>query len=174
MILLKVNPVNCFLFSALIFTACNHENWEEESNKSSEQKNSKTYQLVDSALWPHFETFEQVAFKRGIDLDLRELEVTGAISDIPEANVAGTCRYGTHIHQVTIDRSYWNSASHLQREMVVFHELGHCVLAISHRESDNGEGLCLSIMNSGTTNCRVAYTSQNREYYLDELFKDVN
>lgn len=161
--------------SLFLLSACNLENSIGDNIDNPEvNEDSKEYPLAEQRLWIHFENFEKAALARNIILDLEELEITGSISDIPEDGVAGTCRYGSHVHHVTIDQAYWNSVSELQREMVVFHELGHCVLGIGHREADNGEGICLSMMNSGTTDCRVVYNSENRNYYLNELFEEEN
>lgn len=170
----KVLSSSIIILTTLLITACNFETLTEESSQNSDAENTKEYPLVNSELWIHFENFEKEALRRNISLDLVELQVTGSITDIPEDGVAGTCRYGLHIHQVTIDQAYWNAVGSLRREMVVFHELGHCVLGLRHREADNNDGICLSLMNSGTTDCRVAYTSENREYYLNELFLEAN
>jgi len=135
---------------------------------------SATYPLADQRLWSHFQNFEQEAKKRGYTIDLRKMEITGSITEIAEEGVAGTCRYGQYTHAVTVDQSYWNNVGSLRREMVVFHELGHCALFLGHSENANDENLCLSIMNSGTSGCSVAYSSVNREYYLDELFGQID
>lgn len=128
---------------------------------------------VDPDLWSHYANFEDEAAIRGIKIDLNDLEVSAEIEEIRESGVAGMCQYGSAINNhVTIDQTFWNRASALSREMVVFHELGHCVLLRGHDESQNSNGLCLSIMRSGTGNCRDAYNQQNRKAYLDELFLD--
>ena len=41
-----------------------------------------------------------------------------------------------------------------------------------HLESSFNNGVCTSIMHSGLTNCNVAYNTNNRTYYLDELFSN--
>jgi len=57
----------------------------------------------------------------------------------------------------------------MQKERLVFHELGHCVLNRSHLETVGTDGHCLSIMNSAQR-CSDNYNAQTREKYLDELF----
>ncbi len=132
--------------------------------------NDVTYPLADKELWSYFQNFEEEALLRGFKYDLNTLEITAVIETITEEGVAGTCQYGQHIHHVTIDEDFWKYSSTLIREMVVFHELGHCVLHKDHTEEYDSNGNCLSIMNSGTVECNVAYTNQNRTYYIDELF----
>jgi len=130
----------------------------------------ESYPEVDRLLWPYFRAFEEEATRRDLDIDLRKLEITGVIDAIREDGVAGTCQYGQHLSHVTIDEDYWKGASAYAREMVVFHELGHCALRRGHTEGSDRNGSCLSLMNSGTTNCTVRYNARNKELYLDELF----
>ncbi len=157
------------LITILYLSACQLSNGIEDV----ELANSQIYPLVDRDLWVHFQKFEQEALLRGYDLDLNLLEVTGTIEDIPEEGVAGVCVYGAHDHDVTIDQNFWNNSSNLIREYVVFHELGHCVLFQGHREMADSQGNCLSLMNSGTSGCRVAYNVTNRNFYIDELFDAI-
>ena len=128
--------------------------------------------LVDERLIPYYLTFEEEAAQRGITVDFNAFPVTGAIKSIQEDDIAGTCNYHSYEpNVVTIDLEYWNSSSSLRRELVVFHELGHCYLGRDHLEASFDNGICTTIMNSGTSGCLVAYTAENRDYYLDELFK---
>ncbi len=127
--------------------------------------------LVDQRLIPYFQTFEKEGALRGVNVNLNDVPVTGTIASIQEDNIAGTCSYQvSEPHAVTIDLEYWNAASTLGRELVVFHELGHCYLGRGHLETAFANGICTSIMNSGTSGCYIAYTAANRDYYLDELF----
>ena len=131
----------------------------------------KQYNNVDPELWTHYAEFEFQAEKRGLSYGLNNLNVTGEISEIHESGVAGSCQYGSAIdNHVTIDETFWSRSNNLNREFVVFHELGHCALFRNHDERQNAQGLCLSLMRSGTGTCRDAYSVENRDAYLDELF----
>ena len=128
---------------------------------------------VEEDLWPYFERFEAEAEARGISVDLRSQAILGEIASIAGDGVAGTCNYNSqHPNQVTIDRQFWNSASLVIREMVVFHELGHCQLVRDHREAQDAQGHCQSIMASGLGNCFLNYNSSTRQALLDELFDE--
>lgn len=166
------NQISIFitaLVAVLLFSCAQDPVSEEEST---DDITTLRFPLADERLWTYFSSFEKEAELRGISIDLHQMEITGEIKNIPESNVAGLCQYGRHIHHITIDAPFWNRADHLTREMVVYHELGHCALGLGHREADNNSGACLSIMNSGTTDCNVRYSQANRDYYLDELFSD--
>ena len=127
---------------------------------------------VDERLWSFFEDFEDLAAQRGLDYDLTRFNLTGTIEDIHEAGVAGTCSYGFRSpRDIVVDSDFWNNTSFFGREMVVFHELGHCILGRDHTEATTRNGFCASIMRSGTGNCRTLYNAQNRDYYVNELFE---
>ena len=128
-------------------------------------------QLVASDLQPYFNSFESAAATLGVPIDLSTSGVTAEIREIGEDRVAGTCSTnGYDVKHITIDRTFWVNASPLVREMVVYHELGHCVLGRGHTETAFSNGLCTSIMRSGLGNCQDAYNYDNRSYYIRELF----
>ncbi len=129
--------------------------------------NSEIHEL----LLPYFERFENEGRLRGLDIDLTAHGITGTIEEISQEHVAGTCTYGTHLPgDVLIDLGFWNNSSALIKEMVIFHELGHCYLRRDHKETAFSNGSCTSIMRSGNGDCFDNYNSQTRENYIDELF----
>src|SRR5687768_2229784 len=129
--------------------------------------------VVDTTVEEYYERFIYEAAVRGLDVEYATYQVDAAIGDIPEHNVIGQCSWDqNHNHAITLDRAYWNSANDMQREFVVFHELGHCVLGRDHVDDADGNGNCESIMTSGTGSCRVLYVQNNRAKLLDELFSN--
>lgn len=126
---------------------------------------------IDSSLESYLTSFEEEAAQRGYHINIEDLDLVSHIAPIDQNNVAGTCHYSSQYpNRITIDEDFWNSASHLMREMVVFHELGHCVLSRGHSEATYQNGQCVSIMQSGLGSCRLNYTNATRSQYLDELF----
>ncbi len=145
------------------------------TKESAVVQSSADFSEVDTRLVPFFQSFAYEAGLRGVNVDYRDLPIIGYIREIPENNIAGTCNYHSYEpNVVTVDQAYWNASSSLGREMVVFHELGHCYLGRDHLEKAFANGICASIMNSGTSGCYMAYNSTNRDYYLDELFTGGN
>jgi len=136
---------------------------------------STTYPNVHQALWTHFDAFEKAAEERGYSIDLSTLPLHANISGINDGNVAGTCSYGgrTNERDILIDADFWNRSSHLYREYIVFHELGHCVLGQDHREACFANRTWTSLMRSGVGSCRDNYNTNTRSYYLDELFEVI-
>jgi len=132
----------------------------------------KEFINVDERLQIYFERFENEARARDIDIDLNETTVTASVEPIEGDGVAGQCfRPNVLTNDITIDETFLNSnASDLLKELVIFHELGHCFLQREHREDAYPTGACISIMRSGVEDCRDNYTSAFRATYIDELF----
>ena len=126
---------------------------------------------VDERLWTYFERFELQAAARGVSVDLVAAGITGVIVPIDEENVAGTCNFNARIpNHVMIDEDFFNRVGDTFREFIIFHELGHCFLFRDHLEEEDQLGRCVSIMRSGTGECRDNYRTSTRTLYIDELF----
>lgn len=128
--------------------------------------------FIDDQLIEYFDRFIDEAAKRGLTLSYDEPGVNGYIRIITSENVIGQCAHNTDKpNTVNIDKFYFDQANDLEREFVVFHELGHCILNRLHLDVSNNEGDCVSIMTSGTGQCFINYTSSTRQRLLDELFE---
>jgi len=160
-----------FLFLALItIGAC-----IDEDLSVLEQEPVKEYPLVEASLWSHFSAFEKAAEERGFRVDLSTTPITGVVEEISEDRIAGTCTYGgrTNLRDIKIDKAFWDRASNLSREYIVFHELGHCFLGRDHKEACLANRTYASLMRSGHGDCRDNYNRDTRSFYLDELFSEV-
>ncbi len=156
-----------FVSILALFSSCRKEEDLSDFNLAEDQNPAE----VDLSLANYFQNFETEALKRGVVIDLDALNISGEFQEIREDGVAGTCTYGSHQPgQIVIDQTFWNQAGFFLREMIVFHELGHCALMLDHREGLNANGTCASIMRSGLEACRDNYQAQTRVDYLDELF----
>ncbi len=124
---------------------------------------------VDERLIFFFESFKQEGMLRGQNMTLAK--VTGSITDIDTEGVLGRCNQNTSgSKHLVIDSLFWAKSDLLQKEYVIFHELGHCALDRRHLDTKNKDGTCVSMMQSGNGSCKLTYHSQNRKIYLDELF----
>ena len=134
----------------------------------------KEFPGVDERLHSYFELFEEEARARGLEIDLLERTLSAEVMEIQGDGVAGQCQYGQNSildNHIVIDESFLlSNASDLLKELVVFHELGHCYLQRDHREDTYPTGACISIMRSGVGDCRDNYTNAFRATYIDELF----
>ncbi len=153
----RIPELAAFLTLLLIFSGC--------------AKDDGPQYFVDSSIRPYFERFEYEANLRNIRIDLDSMMISGDIRVINASNVIGQCGHTEAEPSVVIvDKFYWDSANDLEREFVVFHELGHCALFLGHNDNVDGSGYCASIMTSGTGACVINYTLATREKLLDELF----
>ncbi len=126
---------------------------------------------TDAELIPYFELFAEEAAERGFFVDYEAERIEGLIQDIPNTSVQGQCFFNERIpKKVVIDVDYWENASKLEKEFIIYHELGHCFLDRDHLDEAQVDGTCVSIMHSNPGACFFQLTSQNREEYLDELF----
>ncbi len=161
------------LFLILIVFSCSEPVTDLVSDEQGVASDN-LYVGIEERLIPHFQSFEAAALERGLEVDLSISGITANIESIDEDNIAGQCSYGRHRlspKEIIIDESFWNQASQLYREYIVFHELGHCYLLRGHNDNCTEGGIWESLMRSGTVDgCRDLYNNRTRNNYLDELF----
>lgn len=154
----------------LLLSSCQKDN-DQLTNLEPAEPQQKSYANVDARLWEYFERFEEEAAAVGLQVDLAARGITGVIEEIDEEHVAGQCNYNFRSpNHVIVDLGFWNRASDRFKEFIIFHELGHCYLLRGHREDAFTNGVCVSLMRSGTQDCVDNYNSQTRESYVTELF----
>lgn len=134
-------------------------------------KDDDVQYFVDEPLQEYFDRFQAEAAQRGVTIDYDSLQITGDIRIIAAQNVIGQCIHTEkEPNTVVIDKIYWDNATDLDKEFLVFHELGHCALGRGHIDDSDPQGNCVSIMTSGTGFCIIDYTQATRRRLLDELF----
>lgn len=135
------------------------------------QKESLDTVFVDDQLQPYFDRFQREGNLREYGVDFHLIKVEGYLSNTLASTISGQCQHDpSHPDRVLINQTFWNQADAMEREFLVFHELGHCYLQRSHLDTKDYQGVCLSMMHSGASVCRNNYNSQTRSTYLDELF----
>ena len=138
---------------------------------SSCAKDEEPQFLIDVPLQEYFDRFKAEAALRGVEIDFAALKISGDIRLIGTQNVIGQCGHTEEEPNVVIvDKFYWDSATDLDREFLIFHELGHCALGRGHLDDSDGNGDCISMMSSGTGLCHINYTLATRTALIDELF----
>ncbi|MEO0896185.1 MAG: hypothetical protein AAFY71_07305, partial [Bacteroidota bacterium] len=148
----------------LWITACNQEPVEVLS--------------IPDNIAPYVDLFEEEAAKRGLSLTINELIVEFG-TDLESSSgdeAAGQCIISSNrnsIPRIVLDTTSFNWTNNLShREILVFHELGHCVLdRLAHRDDQLNNGNFTSIMRStGEQLYGAELNGFKRDYYLDELF----
>lgn len=140
---------------ALLLTSC-----------GSGAANTSNY-YIDPELMPYVDDFtNEVGVKpTNVVIVFGDLE-----SDTPGEITLGNCRYGYEVYEkITIDRKAWKNLSKLEREHLMYHEFGHCVLMIEEHNDEevvdpNGITIEASIMNTYNFGNSWHYNSYNKKY----------
>lgn len=134
----------------------------------SKETNSK---IVEAELIEYFDLFEEEAAKFDKEIDLSTLDIGGMVENIEVNGVLGQCiSYSDGTKDVVVDAKYWEGLNGLEKEYIIFHELGHCVLQRSHVNESGTDRTCKSIMQNGEAQCILKYNIDNRSDLLEELF----
>lgn len=141
---------------------------------------------VDPAFSDYVTRFEQASQDHG-----KPTKVNNSISfgDLGNASETGSgeaesnetvavCHNGfLQAHDIIVDKNAWTGMTDTDREEVIFHELGHCVLGRGHTNETQwnltaGYKVATSVMNVERVN--VSAYEASRDSYVDELFNGKN
>ena len=141
----------------ILLWSCHHEN---------EQLYPEEFKVIVDA-------FFEEANIRGHDLQQSHYDFEIKLGETPGENVLGSCQQNGHV--ITINEEEWPMLTDREKEWVLFHELGHCILGRGHMNAESLTGECYSYMKGAENDfeCSINYYSEYwREYYMDELFDD--
>lgn len=127
--------------------------------------------IIEEELQVYFDLFVSEASIHGVEIDLSSLDIGAYVKNIETTGTIGQCiSYSDGSNDVVVDARNWERIDEEEKEYVVFHELGHCILKKSHNDMQDDTGVCLSIMQSGEGLCQSNYNLNNRSAMLQELF----
>ena len=131
---------------------------------------SKDEELVDEIFKDLLTSFQEEGMARNIIVDYQNKPVEVRFENHPDDIRLGWCIHDFDgYNTITINALFWDIMKELDKEKLVFHELGHCVLNRPHLDRIRPDGFCYSIMHSGQA-CSDNYSLETREAYIDELF----
>jgi hypothetical protein len=115
--------------------------------------------------------FEQASAEYGQPVKVKDLIIQfGQVDADGESGGRGVCDVVTgQTPVITGSAEAWASSTDVEREELLFHELGHCVLGKRHVGGINDQGIPASLMNPYEIQGSI-YT-QFKSYYLANLFK---
>jgi len=129
---------------------------------------------VPGLIEPYVQSFVAEANARGIDLVVDDLVVEyGENLELNGTNAAGLCHYETNDvgPRIQLDTTSQNWSIHpYSRELLIFHELGHCVLNLNHDNTLLANGGFKTLMKASGEPIFAGFNEFKREYYLDYLF----
>lgn len=131
---------------------------------------------IDPELVEYVERFEEIAAEyhgEGYRIPKMNIDIgdtDGVFPTRPGDITLGWCKHGSRDKppRIMINEEEWQYMRDAKRELLMFHELGHCALGRYHRNTATPLNIPVSIM---TTYIMDSDTYiQNKEYYMDELF----
>jgi hypothetical protein len=116
---------------------------------------------------PYVQSFVNESSGNGHSLEVNDLIIRfGAMrSKFERANCSIT---EGQTPVITVNETTWNQINEYDRESMMFHELGHCVLLREHRADVDNSGIPVSMMNPYALNSYVYEARRNN--YVKELF----
>lgn len=126
---------------------------------------------VPAEVQPYVNSFVNEYEARGGDTtDLTPNLIIRWSDTMPRTGIIGYCwlsKTDMYLPEVVLLRSYWITSSEVLRELLVYHELGHCLLNYDHVETDTYDIMYPSIINQ-------YYYSEHRHEILDKFFDSSN
>lgn len=115
----------------------------------------------------YMRNFVEAGRSVGVDVDLSGVNIM-FLWELPH-DAAGLCHTSTKT--VVILKPYWDKINESERETLIFHELGHCVLGKDHNNLVNLDGHPRSIMYFSNVigEDELDYMAR-RPQYINELF----
>lgn len=121
---------------------------------------AKNYGHVDPEFEEYVEKFMEIYNIQVAYIDIYFDEQTGS--------VIGVCKIRGDERDIEVDPVWWGDAGDLDREILIFHELGHCALnQHGHRDFNLSDGCAGSIMN--TYHIGAYCYEKHYDYYIEEL-----
>jgi hypothetical protein len=88
---------------------------------------------IEPEALPYVSKFIDIANKYNVEIDKDKIEIKFSYF-VLEYPTLGTC-FSTG--EILINHVFWNIASTTQKEILIFHELGHCSMKLDHVDSDD-------------------------------------
>ncbi len=120
---------------------------------------------IDKVFVPYIKKFEAIGH---LSVGKVRIELVDHIPSTADEDISGYCMPLIY-PQVYISRRAWNHADACDKEALLFHELGHCILLRAHKSARLPNGMPKSIMHPYETFSCSVY-QPNFQYFMRELF----
>jgi hypothetical protein len=116
---------------------------------------------------PYVQKFEQESEVVGAPVKVTDLKVQ--FGEMKDERENGVCEvFEDETPTITINKEAWDTMTDADREALMFHELGHCVLRRNHVTEVSADGTPVSLMNPYRIQTEIFV--ENQDYYIHELF----
>lgn len=135
---------------------------------------TRQFSETNSVLLPYVVSFEEQAKVQLSDDKFKVGDVPVNFGDTTDTKYDGVCiKYPDGTREILLKKKWFDKASEVQKEILIFHELGHCRLNRKHNSEhtmayDNNLAIKVSIMNPVVPS--TYYYAEYKEAYLKELF----
>jgi hypothetical protein len=86
-----------------------------------------------------------------------------------DSSKLGLCTRGRGTPTITINEASWKALDEEEKEILLFHEMGHCILELTHNNAQAGDRKWASLMLQWPQ--RISDYGSRKEGYLKELFQ---
>lgn len=125
---------------------------------------------IDPEFIRFVDSFLEEASLRSIDVDISSVGLEIQFGEVESTgDVLGSCNRDSH--SIIVSEADWNNLSENHREVLIFHELGHCIFDRDHKTAQLRNGEAASIM---WPSIQGKFFGVRRSYYLDEFFWPSN
>lgn len=154
-----------FLILAFLISSCG---MDERIMPEKPHKKQLIFQVEE--LKPYIDMFERDSAIYGDALVVDDLIIGFGEADVEGDDhfTLGVCYRATNrTPEIVLDINHWEKMSDTRRMLLVYHELGHCVLNRSHIEEEDYDSIMNPILIS------TSQYEEDPDYFLGELF-DLN
>lgn len=148
----------------------------------------KAFTSIDPAFVKYVQNFQKISNDPNVAVPKKVINIEMSLRSDLGQDIAGLCykdEYESSFwnqvsftfngkpeeqRHVEINKGFWDKSTDAEREAVIFHELGHCILNRDHVNGyDNSNLRYYSVMNSDVFADSIY--KGNYQYYMRELFK---
>lgn len=113
---------------------------------------------------------------RGKTVPMRDLNITfGVTKSVAKPNQIGYCQHSSLGLFIVVDQDWFENAADYDREALMYHEFGHCLLDLGHNETClvfSGPN-CLKPLSLMYPQLISGVYGSDPEGYLDQLFGEM-
>ncbi len=133
---------------------------------------SQTPIVIDPQVQDLVDLFIQEAETRNVELDLSGLRVEfkGELETSDGNAICGRATSTSPNALIEMSQTCWDGFDNREKEIIMFHELGHALLFRPHLDTEFESGHKISLMHSNPFDVYAEWTLDRKDYYLDELF----
>lgn len=125
---------------------------------------------IDDDFHTYVQRFEKIWGHQATSLSMFFVE---AYPEMKDKDVIGLCRWTTYPRTISVLAPWWrHKTDDTYRELLIFHELGHCLLGLDHDETLDDNDVPTSIMYPQLGEVIESYR-KDKKAYINRLFKQA-